>query len=124
MARSRFKSQPRRRLSFKDRESLFGDLSQLYRAYEASADCFKVVSLVGKAGCILQLISSYRRTQSIRGRVTTADLPASSTEAVSRFFGHLDEPLRRMMVALSTVQFFDKPLLQGVIRELNLRSIC
>ena len=66
------------------------------------------------------LITEYLSMKDAKGAVRVTDLPKSSTEAVARFIDHLDDPVQKLVVSLATVQFFDRPLLSGLIRALNL----
>lgn len=66
------------------------------------------------------LISEYLRLADTETEVQLSDLPKSSDHAVARFIGHLEEPFQRLVIALATVQFFDRALAYSLVRGLNL----
>lgn len=66
------------------------------------------------------LITEFHSLQSMKENVLGSDLPKSSTEAVERFISHLAPPLQKLVIALAAIQFFDRHLMHGLVRGLNL----
>jgi tetratricopeptide (TPR) repeat protein len=71
---------------------------------------------------LLTLVDICRAQIHLHGGVTVDELPRSTPGCVPRLLEHLDDTERTQAVALASVQYFDEPLFDRLVRALHLED--
>lgn len=66
------------------------------------------------------LINNYLSLMDEATSISVDHLPSTSESAVLRLISHYNEPYQKIIIILGVIQYFDKALLNALIRQLNL----
>ena len=66
------------------------------------------------------LVADYLRLKEKTNEVTIEDLPSRHSQVLERFLSHYDPAIKKLVASLAAIQFFDRGMISGIIRGLNL----